>query len=341
MPEFPAPPAVLVPSPLYNLQLVLEELSGPQSAALLGACWGFAAFDPSAPSLAECDLPISWARYGELLKSFAGIQLDYFPADLANDAYDRVAFGQPVIVAVDSCELPYRPAYRRVNSARTIVVTRVDRATAEIVDAWMPAYAGTIRLEDLERARASLVPHDFDREPLYAGIPLERRWWTLALLADPLPARRDGVLKALSMLTAQAVEDATPEALDLFRRTVVAALSEPLLASRMARRAAALHLRGEIGLRAYLHAFLRFTVSLRDDPLLGAEVATWASHLTSLARARDVLIKSVVFDRPDYAAIVERALADAIGRERRFVSFMRDLCDAEPIGISSAGSLSC
>jgi hypothetical protein len=70
-------------------------------------------------------------------------------------------------------------------------------------------------------------------------------------------------------------------------------------------------------------------VLMLDDALLGAELAVWSRHLTALAWARDILIKSVVFERPGYAALVDRALAQAARCELRFVRFVRDLCGDE------------
>lgn len=334
MDDLSARPMILVPSVLYNLQYVLEEIGGPYAAALLGTHWGFVPFDASAPALTEFDLPIPWTSYAASLARLAGIGVEYFNGDETDAAFDRVEFGQPVIVAVDSHDLPYRPAYGRVHSARTIVVTGVQRdaGTAEIVDCWMPAFTGSIRIDDLRRARASLVPHDMEREPLYAGTPLRRRWWTLALLAEPLVRDRDGIMRALESLVVQA-DAAEPmtsaDAMDAFRGSAVAMLSEPLATSQMRRRAAALHLRGEIGLRAYLHAFLRRAVLVLDDPLLGAELAAWSKHLAALEWARDLLIKSVIFEGTGYAALVDRAFAQATRCERRFARFLRDLCREE------------
>jgi hypothetical protein len=171
-----------------------------------------------------------------------------------------------------------------------------------------------------------------EREPLYAGTPLRRRWWTLASLPAPQARDRDGIMRASASLAAQA-EAAEPmtsaDAMDAFRVSAVAMLSEPLATSRMLRRAAALHLRGEIGLRAYLHAFLRRAVPVLDDPLFGAELASWSKHLTALEWARDLLIKSVMFEGAGYAVLADRALAQATRCERRFAGFLRDLCREE------------
>jgi hypothetical protein len=341
MPDNPRP-RFLVPSSLRNLNIVLDAITDRPSAALLGCVWGFGRFDPDRPALREYDLPIDWADYGHRLLDFAGIKLECFDDDEA-DAYDRVELGQPVVVAVDSHELPYRPAWQRVHSARTIIVDRVERdtGTAEITDIWMPSYTGSIHLADLDRARASQVPHDIRREPLYAGAPLRKRWWTLALAADPPIGRTEGMRLALSRLVSDSIAADTGAAIDAFRRHAVDALSQPFTASQMARRAAALHLRAEIGLRAHLYAFLRFAAEWFDDPLFAAEIETWSQQFDGLARARDVLIKAVAFERPEYAGLVDFALTDAVGRERRLIRFFCDYLDIGSSRQTHRGSAKC
>lgn len=341
MPDNPRP-RFLVPSSLRNLNIVLDSITDRPSAALLGCIWGFGKFDSERPALGEYDLPMDWAEYGARLLDFAGIKLECFDDDEA-DAYDRVELGQPVVVAVDSHELPYRPAWQRVYSARTIIVDRVarDTGTADITDIWMPAYTGPIDLADLDRARASQVPHDIRREPLYAGAPLRRRWWTLALAADPLIGRTEGIRLALSRLVSDSIAAETAAAIDAFRRHAVEALSQPLAASQMARRAAALHLRAEIGLRAHLYAFLRFAAEWFDDPLFAAQIETWSQQLDELARARDVLIKAVAFDRPEYAGLVNFALTDAVRRERRLIRFCCEYLDIGSSRQTHHGSAKC
>jgi hypothetical protein len=177
----------------------------------------------------------------------------------------------------------------------------------------------------LNRARQSNVPEDRVREPLYAGVELKARWWTLALAADARSSTVDGAMAAIAELADEADATASAEAIERFRAVVAEAMAEAADA-RLVRRAAALHLRAEIGLRAYLLALLRRTARLLGDTLFAAETDRWALHLDALGFARDVLIKSVGFNRSDYAGIIDRALREASGRERRFVQFLRGFC---------------
>ena len=330
-------PALLVPSALFNMEQLLLDLNGPHSAALLGVSWHMAEFTPDTPAATEFDLPMRWEDYGDLLAAHSGIGLEYHACDEAGEAFDRLALGQPVILAVDSYYLPYRPAYRRINAARSLIATGIDRATdtVEILDTWMPTYRGPLALEVLDQARASLVPHDVRREPLYAGEPLRRRWWALALRSAPTIAGPGGVEQVMSALVAQAtagvVRTPTAYALERSRVCVAAVLAESSPQALTARRSAALWLRGEIGLRAYLLNFLQLAAALLEDDLMTAEIRIWAPHLADLARARDILIKSLVFQRSEYAALVDEALDHAAKRERRFVTFVAELCGQRPV----------
>lgn len=341
----PVRPPILVPSTLFNLQVLIKELHGPGGAALLGAGWGFRAFSCNMPMLCEYDLPVSWPRYAASLRVFSGILLEIHPDDPGEDAYDRLAFGQPVILAVDSFHLPYRPAFGRVNSGRTLLATGMSRSgeTVDIRDSWMPAYTGALARSDLDRARASRLPLDMEREPLFAGAPLNRRWWTAALTDAPLIAKPHGYETALALLASQALSGAdggaTWESMERSRPPLARVLSGPLRDTVTARRAAALWLRAEVGLRAYLLALFDLAGAVLGDALLAAETDTWAQHLVALSRARDLITKAVVFDNPGYADLVDAELDEAARRERRFLGVVRDLfAPSESLGPHPNGS---
>ena len=153
---------------------------------------------------------------------------------------------------------------------------RIDRAagTIEVIDSWLPAYAGPLRIADLDRARESAVLEDPLREPLYAGVSVNRRWWTVAIAQDASTRETDGALAATAILVGEARQPgmSSCDGLAQFRAAAAAALeTAPGRTSRMVRRAAALHLRGEIGLRAYLLALLRRAAQLTGDAMLAAE----------------------------------------------------------------------
>ncbi|MGY4568062.1 MULTISPECIES: cysteine peptidase family C39 domain-containing protein [Bradyrhizobium] len=340
MPDF-ASSRILVPSTLRNLNIILDAIVDRPSAPCLGCVWGFAEFDPSSTA-AEFDLPCGWRFYAQKLLNFAGIQLDY-AEDGRDNAYDRVELGQSIIAAVDSYYLPYRPAWQRVHSARTLIVDRlaIDTGMADIIDVWMPEYAGPIELSDLDHARNSHVPENIEREPLYAGIPLRERWWTVALVVDPLIRNHSGVMSRLSGLVSDAMSANTLGRMAKFRHGAVEALSRPLAISGGARRAAALQLRAEIGLRAYLYAFFNFASAALDDQLFAAEVCLWSRQLDELSGVRDLLIKSVAFDRPEYAQLADRALRSAEGRERRLTQFVDERCPQQAPDSIRAGGESC
>jgi hypothetical protein len=321
---------ILVPSALANLQTILDDLLGVPSAFMLASVWSFNRFDPERAALAEFDVPSGWSLVAERVAAFAGVELVASESDPTDLAYQRVDLGQPVVVAVDSHELPYRPAYRKVHSARTVIATRIDRiaGTVDVIDPWLPAYAGPLSIAALDRARQSDVAEDRVLEPLYGGIALNRRWWTLALSAVAPSYTLSGALAAVAALVDEATRTSSVDGLEQFRVAVVEAMACASRGKR-ARRAAALHLRAEIGPRAYVLALLRRTAQLMGDSLLAAETERWALHLGALGFARDILIKSIGFDRLEYAPIVDRALREARRREQRFVNFINEFCALE------------
>jgi hypothetical protein len=328
MPDQAVP--ILVPSSLANLQTILDDLLAAPSAFMLASSWSFNRFDRERVALAEFDLPSGWSLVAERVAAFAGVELLAFESDPADRAYERLELRQPVVLAVDSHELPYRPAYRKVHSARTIVATRIDRTagTVDVIDPWLPAYAGPLPIAALDAARQSEVPEDHLLEPLYAGTALKRRWWTLALSAAAPTGTLNGALAAVSALAHEATRTGSADGLEQFRAAAMEALASGSRGNRV-RRAVALHLRGEIGLRAHVLALLRRTAHLMGDSLLAAETERWGLHLGALGIARDVLIKSIGFDRPEYTPIVDRALREAHRREQRFVDFVSEFCAIE------------
>lgn len=321
---------ILVPSALANLQTILDDLLGVPSAFMLASVWSFNRFDPERAAIAEFDLPSGWPLVAERIAAFAGVELVASESDPTDLAYQRLELGQPVVLAVDSHELPYRPAYRKVHSARTVVASRIDRTagTVDVIDPWLPAYAGPLPIAALDRARQSDVPEDHILEPLYAGIALKRRWWTLALSAVAPSYALDGALAAVAALAHEAARTSSADGLEQFRAAVTGARASSSREKRV-RRAAALHLRAEIGMRAHVLALLRRTAQLMGDSLFAAETEYWALHLGALGFARDVLIKSIGFDRPEYAPIVDRALHEAHRREQRFINFICEFCPLE------------
>lgn len=317
----PLPSPILVPSILINLERLLDALS-PGASALLGCRWSFDRPDP-ARAIADYDLPESWPAFAARIARFGGVRIDAHRA-AEDDGLDRVALGQPIVVAVDSFYLPYRPAYQRVHSGRTIVIETIDEhaRTAVVFDAWMPTYRGPIELVTLERARRSSVPRDDAREPLFAGEPIEARWWAVSI---GIPRMLNTPTTIEAMLGELAAESASaPPALVEFGEAARSALSLPLPGAFEMRRAAALMLRAEVGLRAYMVRLLAAAAAALDDSLFSAELQCWCTHFHDLALARDILIKSTRFERPEYADIAAAAMARAARVERRFANFASD-----------------
>ena len=261
---------VLVPSILINLERLISDFE--PRAWFLGCRWSFAARTPVA--LAEYELSEPWPEFAARLSRFSGIQLEFHCFD-EEDAIVRAKLGQSIVVAVDSFELPYRPAYRRVHSARTVVIEAIDEdaGMAMISDVWMPAYRGPVTLDALDRARRSSVPRDDDREPLFAGKPLNAKWWAVS----PVEPRMASATAEAALLEAATEAHTTDSAsaMEEFCKDALQSLSSPLPQSFEARRAAALLLRAEIGLRAYLLRLLDASAGALRDTLFAAELQCW------------------------------------------------------------------
>lgn len=305
----PPIPRRTVSSVFANLEYLLELEHPRWCQAPLGASWGFTRLD----DLTEYTLPCG---YVDALHTRTGVTIALHTG--ADDLDAHLAAGGRAIVAVDSFHLPYRPAYGRVHSGRTIVAgPAVDDALVEVVDRWAPAYTGPLSRETLWRARWSRLPFDRRLEPLLSGWTIRGEWlsvkacpqratpgWAGARLADVLSDWHDtGEAEQLARLRAS------------LRGPLAAAAGDD--AQARVRRSASLTLRAELSARVYLCALLRTAARELQDDIVASEVDRFLERLRHLEAARDVLCKSVAMPRPEYAACVLDDLAAALDAERR------------------------
>lgn len=285
----------------YNAERLLAGSLSPRWARLLLGVTGGASVYPPHP-LAEFEL---CSARSDRLSSRSGVQVELRgdePGQAALRAW--LATGKAAIVAVDSFHLSYRPAFGRVHSGRTIIVRGGSVAgSVSVEDWWPPAWKGEIALRELDAARASDVPLDPFREPIFAGVPLGRRWWTLSAPAAPPPDARGWLRARLADLAGDEKDIPGPFA-HLLRSLCGGLSDEPAACRRLA-----LILRAELSARAYGLALLTEAAAALDDTLLVCGVREYWRTLQQLAQGRDLLIKQCVRPHPLYAQLIEENLS--------------------------------
>ncbi|HEX8451656.1 MAG TPA: hypothetical protein VF647_06145 [Longimicrobium sp.] len=312
---------------LASLEQLARELAGAEGAALLGARWTFALPRPELrDALTEYSLPAGPEPFSALLAARTGLRI---VEGAAGELAGHLAAGRAAVVAVDVFHLPYRPAYGRVHSSRTVRV-RAGPAPGQlwVDDDWPPARHGPVDERVLERARHSPVPRDELREPLYAGRPVRGEWWAVELDEERLAGLRTEAEALLDALRREALEDREdaagrygPGALDAFRRELEegwAAGAPP----RALLRTASLLLRAELGSRVYLCALLSAVGRWTGCQRLTGEAAVYHRSLREMEVARDVLAKALAGFRPEYARFLGGCLARAAAAEERLAAFL-------------------
>jgi hypothetical protein len=317
----------------YSYAERLAAQQAPRAASLLlGLRWSFGLPAADLTSLTEYSLPLNPTPILDALSARGGARIVRHEGNDADDPaslHDHLATGQPAIVAVDAFFFPFRPAYRRVHSSRTVLVTGMTGdGRFHLRDLWAPPAEGTVSAEEMADARFSAVPLDVDREPLFSGNPVGGVWFTVEAEA---PRVEDAAAWARERLGWLWEEMATPradergsygiDALREFRRRLEEGLdgedSVPL------RRGASLLLRPELTSRLYLGVFLRNAAHLLRDEALKTEVERYREALGHLQSAADALTKTVRTRRPEYDAFIRDHFARACGNEERLLDALR------------------
>ncbi len=315
-----------VSSLFVNLEKLACERMPRSGQAALGARWSFAL--PRAPlleELSEYSLPLNRVPFTEALAARTGLRIVEHGVERADALYEHLSAGSAAAVAVDSFLLPYRPAYGRVHSHRTILVRRgAHDGEVLIEDEWPPRYCGALPVRELERARHSAVPLERRLEPVFAGRPVSGEWFSVEF--EPLAVSDVGEWGA--SLLRSLLEEATAEAADergvygiaaarRFRREVSEALAAGGEERFVRARAYSLLLRAELSSRVFFCALLRAAAGWVGEPELRREADTFYAGLRHIEAARDVLIKCLAFYREEYAEYVNERLSRWEREERR------------------------
>lgn len=305
--------ALGVSSLWFNMDVLLRRaLPGRWGQILLGVCGGAGTYREGA--LAEFETS---SMLPQRLRTRSGIHLQERtdgPGQLALRAWLRA--GKCAIVAVDSFHLPYRPAFRRVHSGRTLIVRPLPATgMASIDDWWPPFWKGDLPFAALEPARASLVRIDARREPVFAGSPSAFRWWSLEAPAAP-PGNPCGWLAArLADLAADDESHGTGGSASASAEFLRALARCPGEMPDDTRRSS-LILRAELSAKIYNFCLIEAAANLLGDALLAQALQPWRSGLTRLAHARDLLIKQTASPSSLYLRLIgEDLLAAAAAQE--------------------------
>lgn len=318
----PPSPARTTTTPYSYVERLLAREAARGVTLRLGLRWSFGL--PSAEGLdrlTEYSLPLNPEPILEALARRGGIRMVQNARDDPRSLHDHLSGGAPAIVAIDVFYLPFRPAYRRIHSARTVLVrSGPEPGTVHVWDGWRPAAEGVLPAEELDRARDSDVALDVNREALFAGNPIGGTWFSVE--ADPfrLEAPADWARERLARLYD---EMATPHrdergecgigALARFCEWIEESIAATGPETIHARRVGSLLLRPELSSRLYLCVFLRNAAHFLGDDELGAEGDRYRERLGHLQAAMDGLTKTVRSRRREY----DRFFLDQLGRARR------------------------
>jgi hypothetical protein len=325
---------VLTVSSIFtNLQQLAIELAPRSGQALLGArlTFAFPRTIYGGECLTEFSLPFGSERFETLLARRTGLTIAAHGADEEGDLYRFVEEGRAAIAAVDSFYLPYRPAFGRVHSHRTLIVRRApSKDDVWVEDPWPPAFVGSIPVNVFDQARHSKTVLCTTGEPIFAGAPVEGEWWSLDLI--PLPMR--SVSEWASLLLCELSTEAGRSSKDLAGDYGLAAWRlfaialERCLASRTHAgnewlRQASLLLRVELSARVFLCAFLKAAATWTDGAFSAQPVEKYYAELRHFEIARDVLTKSLTHFKDEYAPWILKNLAAGIEADYRLADHLQ------------------
>ncbi len=178
---------------LHTCMAGLLGFHGRDPLEVLGASWGFS-YRLGDVRREEYYFP---CRPGaSLLESMAPhhpVRSVWHHPDSARDGWlqvrDAVAAGQPVAVAVDNYELPFRPAYQDVHANHLILVSGFDerRSVVRVLDTVPPRFEGEILISQLTASRDSGNGRSHDRDMFFTDAPIANRWLTIEVDQERFP----------------------------------------------------------------------------------------------------------------------------------------------------------
>ncbi len=311
------------------------ESHAPRSARLLlGARWSFGLpLHHRRGELHEYSFPLNPTDFLHALAARTGVVIEHHPTGESGVLYDYLREAGAAIVAVDSFFLPYRPAFSRVHSNRTIIVKCTsDPSQVWVEDSWPPSYRGPLLVSDLERARHSSVPRVPHLEPVFSGHAIGGEWFSVEVKPICLANPRDWAVSILWTLLAEA-STSTVNADAQYGPDAVRQLIDNLSAGKCSSpeerdstfQEAALLLRTELSARVYLCSLLQACAGWIHNPTLERAVFRYSASLSHLEMARDILIKATrCEDHPLYRACITGGLCSFRAAEERLIRLLED-----------------
>ncbi len=320
-----------VSSGFKNVEVLATELAPRGAQVLMGVRWSFGLPSPLASGFTEYSFPLNPTPFATALARRGGLAIIVHRGRGGSDLAAHLAAGRAAVVAVDSFYLPYRPAFGRVHSSRTIIV-RQGRSADEVhvEDGWPPAYTGMLSVVDLERSRWSAVTEDVQREPVFSGCPIDGEWFSIEKSSVAVSELVMWAGELLGVLFREATQPVAISGTE-FGVHALASLARRLddadgwVTSTL--RAASLLLRAELSARVYLCAFLRWASGSLGDGVLRREVDGYYDGLRHMEVARDVLVKSITHSRPEYRPYVVDQMRRAAGWEERLATVLAPYSD--------------
>jgi hypothetical protein len=330
------PYQLTVSSIFRNIEKLVCEIAPKAGQSQLGARWSFgwpASCDRE--QLCEYSFPAGPRPFVELLALRTGLCIAEHQDPDGRGLHEHLGRGESAVVAVDSYYLPYRPAFGRVHSHRTILVKPMkDPNTIWVEDEWSPRYFGTLSLQTLDGARYSTVPLEREIEPIYAGRLIRGEWFSATVspvsMGSEVAEWAGALLRTLCSEASTTTTDGNgmygPGALATFRQQLEEDLADPRHPFDDIRQYGLL-LRIELSSRVYLIALLQMASHWIGNPVLHRKVTQYASSLNYMQRGRDILIKSLRHQRPEYAAYILECLSRAFAAEGRLIEYV-DVCSS-------------
>jgi len=322
---------------LYRNAEMIGARRVPRSISLrLGLSWGFGLPKDGRQGLTEYSFPLRSAPEApeasdaiglpELLRQRGGLDIRGQADPDGNAMYDYLkATGDPVVAVVDSFYLPYRPAYGRVHSSRTVIVMRPEGDIVPVDDCWEPAYSGPLAIRHLEAARRSPAAADPLLEPIFYGIRAEAEWFTVSVpplqLDDPARWAVTTVGTLAAEIAAERQLPGTSFGLAAIRELVDMLAGQPeVVWEVIPRRTLALVLRAELSSRRYLCTLLWNAGKIARSPALVTAAERYQEGLRHFQAARDVLVKSLRHDRDVYDEFILARCRDALSNEEQLAT---------------------